>query len=211
MANQTIAKLTAPTITLEGIAVSPSKEYTTGTWAVTAGILESPNSNDSSSKEFSIENGRVERTLVFDGGVDIRMTVSGHTLKTRSNTSVPDSRPTFYGDLSGVLNDSPQTDFAEIRYTVNGKDPSRTKFYRWGIDNGDAIKLQMNKTGGSETVLKARTYYRGRWSDPTSVRIRIAKGTTLSQVTNQVNASSTGRDNVVGDPAEGQELATDNS
>lgn len=206
MANQTFSKLTAPTISLQGVAVSPSKEYTTGTWNITAGIAESPNSNDSSSKQFSIDNGRVERTLVFDDLVDINMTATGLTLRTRENTSVPASRPTFYGDLAGVMNDSPQADAAEIRYTVNGKDPSRTKFYRWGIDDASTIRLQMNKTGGGETVLKARTYYRGRWSDVTAVRIKIARGTELEQVTSQINAGNTGQP--VGDPTEGQPLAS---
>lgn len=208
MANQRVAKLTAPTISLTGTAVSPNKEYTDGTFTVTAGIAESPNSNDSSSKQFSIDNGRVERTLVFDDLVDVNMSATGLTLKTRDNTSVPASRPTFYGDLAGVMNDSPQADVAEIRYTVNGKDPSRTKFYRWGIDDASTIRLQMNKTGGGETVLKARTYYRGRWSDATTVRVKIARGTVTEQIKSQINAGNAG--NVLGDPAEGQPLATDN-
>lgn len=193
MANQTIAKLTAPTISLTGVSVSPSKEYTDGTWTVTAGVFESPNASDSSSKDFTIDNGRVERTLVFDDLVDISMSVSGHTLRTRANSPITAGRPTFYGDLAGVLRNSDQTDLAEIRFTINGKDPSRTKFYRWGIDDATPIRLQMNKTGGGETVLKARTYYRGRWSDATTVTIKIAKGTVTEQITSQLNAGNTGR------------------
>lgn len=193
MANQTVAKLTAPTISLAGTTVSPGKDYTDGTWNVTAGIFESPNASDSSSKQFSVDNGRVERTLVFDDLADISMTVTGHTLRTRDTSPTTPGRPTFYGDLAGVLRNSDQTDRAEIRYTVNGKDPSRTKYYRWGIDDASTIRLQMNKTGGSETVIKARTYFRGRYSDATTVRVRIAKGTTAEAQTSHLNAGNTGR------------------
>lgn len=211
MANQRIAKLTAPTISLTGTSVGGNSDLpkTTGTFTINAGVFEGPNSNDTSSKQFSIDNGRIGRELTFVDNVEINMSVAGHTLRTRSNTSVPASRPTFYGDLAGVLNDSPQTDAAEIRYTVNGKDPSKTKFYRWGVDEGNSIGLQMNKAGGSYTVLKARTYYRGRWSDVTTVRIRIANETTNERITVKRNSDDNG--NVIGDPVEGQPLATDNN
>lgn len=210
MANQTESKLTAPTISMTGTKVNStaSKTVTDGTWTVTAGVLEAPDSNDVSSKVFSIENGRVERFFTFDDFVDVSMTVSGQDLRSRDTTTVPSGRPVFYGDLAGVMRDSGQTDKAEIRYTVNGKDPSRTKFYRWGIDDSSTIRLQMNKTG-SETVLKARTYFRGRWSDVTSVRIKIAKGTVTEENTSVLNAGNTGTP--IGDPAEGQKLANDNS
>ncbi len=207
MANQTVGRLTAPTITLEGLRVHENVGKTTeqGTWTFTAPIYESPDPNDQSSKDFRTSNNRADQSFVFINNVDINMAVSGFTLRSRDNTSVPSGRPVFYGDLRGVLSDSDQTDTPEVRYTVNGKDPSRTKFYRWGIDDDTNIKLKMNKSG-VDTIIKARTYHRGRWSDVTEVRIKVTQGTINDTIKDHINADDNG--NTFGDPAEGQQLAT---
>jgi len=204
MANQRVAKLVAPTIGLTGPRLSNDsrKNVTDGTWSVRARVLDSTDPNNTSTKTFSIEDGSIEQSMVFSGYVDLTMTSAGVPMRTRANTFPPSSRPTFYGDLAGVLNDSPQTDAAEIRYTVNGKDPSRTKYYRWGIDSSaEAIRLQMDKTGSSETVIKARTYYRGRWSDATTIRLKIAKSSPSQALTDIKNAGNSER--VIADPSKG--------
>jgi len=206
MANQTVGRLTAPTIRLEGLRVHENVGKTTeqGTWNIDAPVFEAPNSNDQSSLDFRTTNNRTPQSFVFINNVDINMSVSGFTLRSRDNTVVPAGRPVFYGDLAGVLRDSDQTDTPEVRYTVNGKDPSRTKFYRWGIDDDTNIKLKMNKTG-TDTVIKARTYHRGRWSDVTEVRIKVTQGTIDLTQRDFINADDNG--NTFGDPAEGQTLA----
>jgi hypothetical protein len=205
MANQRIAKLTAPTIRLEGLRVHENvgKDTETGVWNIDAPVYESPDSNDNSSKDFTVNNGRTGQSFVFINNVDINMTVSGHSLRSRDNTIVPAGRPVFYGDLAGVLGDTDQADTPEVRYTINGKDPSRTKFYRWGIDDDTSIKLQMNKTG-VDTVIRARTYHRGRWSDVTLVRIKVTQGSIDLNQKQKTNADDNG--NTFGDPMEGQDV-----
>ena len=209
MANKTESRLTAPTIRLTGLRVSENvgKTTTQGVWNINAPVYESPNANDNSSKDFTIANGRTDQSFVFVNNVDINMSVSGYTLRTRARTFPVAGRPTFYGDLAGVLNDNEQADTPEVRYTINGKDPSRSKFYRWGIDDDTNIKLRMNKSG-VDTIIKARTYHRGRWSDVTTARIKVTQGSPILNIKENINADDNG--NVFGDPAEGQKLATDN-
>ena len=204
MANKTEARLTAPTITLTGLRVTENVGKTTiqDTWNIDAPVYESPNANDNSSKDFTIANGRTDQSFVFVNNVDISMAVSGLTLRTRDRTFPPAGRPTFYGDLARVKGDSVQADTPEVRYTINGKDPSRSKFYRWGVDD-DGIKLKMNKSG-VDTIIRARTYHRGRWSEVTLVRIKVTQGSPALNLTENVNADDNG--NTFADPMEGQDV-----
>lgn len=62
--------------------------------------------------------------------------------------------------------------YAETYYTVNGKDPSRTKAHLYT----GAFSIRSNKFGSSDNIiLKARTYQGGNWSKVTMVEIRIIK------------------------------------
>ncbi len=61
--------------------------------------------------------------------------------------------------------------YSNIFYTLNGKDPRRTKSILW---DGNIIILKEN-TIGDTVLLKARTYYQGEWSDAVTVEFRIVK------------------------------------
>ncbi len=58
----------------------------------------------------------------------------------------------------------------EIYYTLNGKDPIRTKAYLYT----GQFTLSDNKSGGDNTVIKARSYLNGLWSDVAKMELRIA-------------------------------------
>ena len=71
----------------------------------------------------------------------------------------------------GRYEDATNINLAQIRYTLNGKDPSRTEYQ---IYRGDAIRIDENTNGGDNTVIKARVYYQGQWSDVSTLVINIA-------------------------------------
>jgi len=58
----------------------------------------------------------------------------------------------------------------EIYYTLNGKDPVRTKAYLYT----GAFTLSDNKSGSDNTIIKARSYLNGLWSDVAKIELRIA-------------------------------------
>jgi hypothetical protein len=58
----------------------------------------------------------------------------------------------------------------EIYYTLNGKDPSRTKAYLYT----GPFTLSDNKSGSDNTIVKARSYMNGLWSDVAKIELRIA-------------------------------------
>ena len=62
---------------------------------------------------------------------------------------------------------------AEVYFSLNGKAPKRTKSSLW---LGAPITIKGNPAGMNETVLKARTYYDGKWSEIITIRFRITKG-----------------------------------
>ncbi len=57
----------------------------------------------------------------------------------------------------------------EVRYTLNGKDPSRTKYQ---IYKGE-FNIKTGTASNSLISLKARTYERGKWSDVILVQFKI--------------------------------------
>ena len=95
-------------------------------------------------------------------GATIRMT-SAYTLKRYS--SVADGNH----HVTGQLLDADNINKAEIRYTLNGKDPSRTKYtiYR------GSFTLSQNASGSDNIILKARVYRMGQWSPVKTVEVRI--------------------------------------
>jgi hypothetical protein len=58
----------------------------------------------------------------------------------------------------------------EIYYTLNGKDPVRTKAYLY---TGTFV-LSDNKSGSDNTIIKARSYLNGLASDVAKIELRIA-------------------------------------
>ena len=58
----------------------------------------------------------------------------------------------------------------EIYYTLNGKDPVRTKAYLYT----GPFTLSDNKSGSDNTIIKARSYINGLASDVAKIELRIA-------------------------------------
>jgi hypothetical protein len=61
--------------------------------------------------------------------------------------------------------------YAETYYTLNGKDPIRTKAHLYK----GAFTVRRNESGSDNFILKARTYCRGKWSEVRTVEFRIAR------------------------------------
>lgn len=76
---------------------------------------------------------------------------------------------TDYTPASTATNQKSPTNRAEIRYTLNGKNPNLgSTFY-----DGTAITLTENKTGVDNTVIKAKVYNQGKSSLTTKVVINV--------------------------------------
>ena len=80
---------------------------------------------------------------------------------------------------------------AELRYTINGKDPARTASYSvvLGSKVGNVyysapINFTNNYSGfgGDNTVIKARVYWNGQWSNVTTVVVNLVDETEITQV-----------------------------
>lgn len=83
--------------------------------------------------------------------------------------STQDTTHNFVGELN-MGTDLKVGDERQIFYTLNGKDPKRSKNYLYR--EPFAIS-KWNKTGSDNTIIKARTYYAGVWSDVEKIELRI--------------------------------------
>jgi hypothetical protein len=64
----------------------------------------------------------------------------------------------------------------EVYYTLNGKNPTRTKAYLY---TGPFV-LSENKSGSDNTIIKARAYKNGIWSDVAKIELVIADVTSTN-------------------------------
>jgi hypothetical protein len=102
-------------------------------------------------------------TLIFKDSVTVTLTT---TLEQKNYADYSDTDNNRVGELTNPSN----VNKAEIRYTINGKDPSRTKFYRYG----DAFTLRRGTNHDSDSItLKARIYRQGVWSNAITVKLRV--------------------------------------
>jgi hypothetical protein len=60
---------------------------------------------------------------------------------------------------------------SETYYTLNGKNPKRTKSNLYTVP----FIIRRNTSGSDNTILKARTYRAGQWSEIRMVEIRVAR------------------------------------
>jgi len=198
MANQTKERPEAPTITMKGTRVIENNGVIT---LETRGASNPLSVKGTTSNRIPINSGTVAdktykapKEYTWQNTVDVNMSLSNLELRTRDIVDVSNKQHVYYGDLAGVLNNSAEVNRAEIRYTVNGKDPSRNKFYRWADDASDSenIALALNR-GGGRTVLKARTYHQGELSDATEVVLKVERSNTTNQKTFTNNSNSIGQ------------------
>ena len=109
---------------------------------------------------------RKREVLAFEGDVTVTLTPdTDYTANSYSNRSDGD----FIG--STPIANNLVAGYSDTYYTVNGKDPSRTKA---NLYTG-AFSIRRNLSGHDNTILKTRTYVRGQSSPVRTVEIRIAR------------------------------------
>ena len=115
---------------------------------------------------------------------------------TTANTSLKESE--FEGDRN-YSNGTLVGDYAETYFTINGKDPVRTKAYLWKYRDTDDIGanddysglgfiLGCCQTGSDLITIKAKTYYKGIGSRIAIAKFKIARpSSTINDTTDVVN------------------------
>lgn len=122
----------------------------------------------------SVHDGNIQvrkrESLLYRSDVDVRFILDKtYTLQTYGasrRATVGTDR--FIGAmLPGVTGNT----HAEIYYTINGKDPMRTKSNLYtGV-----FTIKRNESGSDNTILKARTYVQGRASEVIKVEFMIIR------------------------------------
>jgi hypothetical protein len=105
--------------------------------------------------------------LSFVGDVSFTIATTGDSYTDATYSSTAD----FVGKKN-MGSDNKVGNIAETYYTLNGKDPVRTKAYLY---KGQAITLKTNKSGSDNTIIKARKYVAGQWSDIAVAEIKVIK------------------------------------
>jgi len=143
-----------------------------------------------------VERGRIvtrgkDEIVVYSGKNEVRHEGRHIFFKKVKLNIEPYSRgynKEFYGTFKGSdmvephqHSGSPTTyavgEKTETYFTLNGKNPIRTKSNLW---TGRNVNIRENTAGMNEVILKVRTYGKGTWSDVTTIRFRIVKKTTNS-------------------------------
>lgn len=164
----TVTPLTAPILTLSGTLISVDGDGNTTTEVTTGLNFQGDNVQSSGDNTYETEPEQV-----FNSDVLVTFS-SAYTLDTRTSVTKA-TGVVVYGDAkdsnTGLTRAEALAQNAEIRYTLNGKDPSKTK-YRVAKSNVGLL-MNRNYSGDDGTILKARVYYKGQWSPVTKVKIRI--------------------------------------
>lgn len=136
-----------------------------------------PNQNDI--EQIGVDwSKQAERVYYTDGNDWVNITLTPDTKFTAANYS-PHNTPSYDGNQVGprafqgssqVISNALGLE-SETYYTLNGKNPKRTKtnLYTGSFD------LRRNTAGTDNIILKARTYRAGKWSEVRKVEIRIVK------------------------------------
>lgn len=149
-------KPSAPTITI----VSGTKTDGTDLAGTTLSTFESKDSN-----------GDVTKQSVINVVGDLVLSITEDT--TKGTAASYDTSADVVGKQSMAQGTAGTV--GEVRqtfYTLNGKDPSRTKAYIW---DGTNITLKANKSGSDNTIFKARTYVYGEVSDVARADFTISR------------------------------------
>lgn len=115
---------------------------------------------------------RKRESLLYRSNVEVRLIPDAKYTGTRYNPLRPTSpvgrAKIFYNNGSEGIR---AIKTAETYYTVNGKDPVRTKA---NLYTGKFL-IKRNESGGDNTILKARTYVNGQASPVMKVEFRIIR------------------------------------
>lgn len=120
-----------------------------------------------------------ERVYYTDGNDRVRITLEADAKFTANPYQITLESEKYDGARIGNLKFQGKTPVSgnslglesETYYTLNGKNPKRTKS---NLYTGRFF-LRRNTSGSDNTILKARTYRAGQWSEVRTVEIRIAR------------------------------------
>jgi len=190
----TVQQLAAPTILVTGTQILKSGDSLTDV-GVSSSYTTQSVANQSVGKvftggDFVSVSGRQytsNEPLIFLNSVNVDF-ASVYSLKTTTvaanfrnniptNWTIGEIQDNVY--VSGEAGNNSPTDaaLAEIRYTINGKDPSRTRARRY---YGSAATLNFNLNGGDNIIIKARVYRQGQWSLVREAVFRIVQPDNIS-------------------------------
>jgi len=190
----TVQKITAPNIVITGTRVTKAGDSLTdvGTASTytTAAVVSQSVGKTFVNGSYVDESGHQytsNEPLIFVNSVEVDFT-SVYNLKTTTeaanfggsipaNWEVGEIQDNVYV-VGETDNDSPSdAGLAEIRYTINGKDPSQTRSRRY---YGTSATLNSNLSGGDNLVLKVRIYRNGEWSNVKEAVLRIITPSNIS-------------------------------
>ena len=152
--NQSSTRVDSPSITLVGDTI-------------VSGTYNGSDTTSITTKQVVIESStavRKREPITFWGDVVVTLTPdttwTANTYTNRSSTDIVGPTASSIGKIAQK---------SETYYTLNGKDPIRTKA---NLYTG-AFTLRSNKSGTDNTIIKARTYQGGRVSEVMTVEVRI--------------------------------------
>lgn len=187
---------TEPVIKINGTRIKPA--ITGGTEAFDADASTKDKKTGTTTILVTKDKPRVFKygaVLTIEALVDSYSTEKDASSSTYSNRPTYDTTKDFVGKVNKI--GTTVNDKVEIFYTVNGKDPQKTKSYLYTgpltfannrlhdttTDSGQA-KRKNNTGGGASSdniVVKARTYYHGRWSAMAIAEFKIVPQTGASK------------------------------
>jgi hypothetical protein len=140
-------------------------------------ILDKPNAlsdgtliNDVSKSETDVSGFELTENLTISDKTVTNL--PAYLLKSGGTVKILTSYPTYdysqipTGNIIGKLNENVH---AEIRYTINGKTPTRTShLYKEPI-----VFDQFNLSGSDNTILKYKVFYQGKASVTKTIKLRI--------------------------------------
>jgi len=125
--------------------------------------------------EISSVSWRNKDAKMFNGNVRVTINPDPKFLAAsysgRSSLAV-ENKTEFVGETQ--ISDRDYGQFSETYYTLNGKNPKRTKS---NLYIGPFI-IRRNESGSDNVVLKVRTYYKGNWSKVFKTEFRIGRNNT---------------------------------
>ena len=153
--NKSDKRIDAPTVTLRGKLINKD-----------TGVYASDSNTVRNSLETTIDDKAVTKQGILSFYGDVLITLTADSKFTANSYSNRDS-----SDIIGAtqVSDKKVGKKSETYYTVNGKDPIRTKA---NLYTG-AFTVKHNKSGSDNFILKARTYCEGRKSDVMKVEFTI--------------------------------------
>ena len=169
--NHSTKRVNLPTVTLSGFVVQEDGSYHKTNVLIDVDPSETQTWTVSGKKTFGLTNPQIlidgmtvtkRKEIVFIGNVDLSISSDSkyHTKKYPSSYTFIGKRKEKIEEIN--LN-------SETYYTLNGKDPIRTKNYLYT----GPIVIRRNSSGSDKTTLKVRTFTNGLKSEVMKIEFRI--------------------------------------